>query len=55
MCLDVEWFPLAEERLTEAERKEFEIEMLPIGEVEGGVFDGFEDAFFDRGGKVGGW
>jgi alpha 1,2-mannosyltransferase len=55
MCLDTEWFPLAEERLSEAEKKEFEIEVVPVQDVEGGAFDGFEDAFFDKGGVVGGW
>jgi hypothetical protein len=29
--------------------------LIEVGEVEGKVFEGFEDAFFDLGGKVGGW
>lgn len=55
MCLDAEWLPIADERLTDAEKRQFEIELVPVSEIEGGMFDGFEDAFFDEGGKVGGW
>ena len=55
MCLDIEWQPLAESRLSQAEKEEFAIETKEVGNVEGGMFDGFEDSFFDLGGKVGGW
>jgi len=55
MCLDIEWQPLAESRLSEADKEEFAIETIEVGNVESGVFDGFEDSFFDLGGKVGGW
>lgn len=55
MCLDIDWHPLAEERLSGAEKEEFEIQTIPLEEVEGGVFEGFEDSFFDLGGKAGGW
>ena len=54
MCLDVEFNALAD-RLSEAEKEEFKIELLEVGDVEGRVFEGFEDSFFDLGGKVGGW
>ena len=55
MCLDVAWQPLAEDRLSEAEKNDFAIELIAVRDVEGGVFDGFEEAFFEQGGKVGGW
>lgn len=55
MCLDIDWHPLAEERLSEAEKREFEIRTEGLEGVEGGVFEGFEDSFFDLGGKAGGW
>lgn len=55
MCLDIEWLPIAEQKLTETEREGVDIELIPVSDIEGGVFDGFEDAFFDLGGKVGGW
>jgi len=54
MCLDVEFNALAD-RLSEAEKEEFKMEVLEVGDVEGKVFEGFEDSFFDLGGKVGGW
>jgi len=54
MCLDVEVNALAD-RLSEAEKEEFKIETLEVGDVEGRVFEGFEESFFDLGGKVGGW
>ena len=55
MCLDIDWHPLAEERLSEAEKKEFEIQIVALEEIDGKVFEGFEDSFFDLGGKAGGW
>lgn len=55
MCLDVEWHSLAESRLSEAEKEEFSIAVIEVGDVECKVFEGFEDSFFDLGGKVGGW
>ena len=55
MCLDIEFQGLAETRLSEAEKEEFAIQVIEVGDVEGKVFEGFEDSFFDLGGKVGGW
>jgi len=55
MCLDIEFQALAENRLSEAEKEEFAIQVIEVGDVEGKVFEGFEDSFFDLGGKVGGW
>jgi alpha 1,2-mannosyltransferase len=55
MCLDIEWQPLADSRLSAAEKEEFAIELIEVGDVEGGMFEGFEESFFDLGGKVGGW
>jgi alpha 1,2-mannosyltransferase len=54
MCLDIEFNSLAD-RLSEAEKEEFKIEVIEVGDVEGRVFEGFEDSFFDLGGKAGGW
>ncbi|EIW68172.1 hypothetical protein TREMEDRAFT_44612 [Tremella mesenterica DSM 1558] len=55
MCLDLDWHPLAYERLTDAEREIQKVEGIPVGQIEGGVFEGFEDAWFDEGGRIGGW
>lgn len=55
MCLDIEFQSLAESRLSESEKEEFAIQTIEVGDVEGNVFEGFEDSFFDLGGKVGGW
>jgi len=55
MCLDIEFQGLAETRLSEAEKEEFAIQVIEAGDVEGKFFEGFEDSFFDLGGKVGGW
>jgi alpha 1,2-mannosyltransferase len=54
MCLDIEFNSLSD-RLSEAEKEEFKIEVIEVGDVEGRVFEGFEDSFFDLGGKAGGW
>ena len=55
MCLDIDWHPLADSRLSVLEKQEYEIQVGEVGELEGGVFEGFEDSFFDLGGKMGGW
>jgi alpha 1,2-mannosyltransferase len=55
MCLDLEWHASAYEDMSEEERKENYVEEVPIGDVEGDVFKGFEEAWFDEGGRIGGW
>ena len=50
MCLDLEWHDS-----TPKERGGLEIETVEIGDIEADAFRGFEDAFFDEGGRVGGW
>ena len=50
MCIDVDWHDS-----TELERGGATIETVELGDIEGDVFDGFETAFFDEGGKIGGW
>jgi alpha 1,2-mannosyltransferase len=55
MCLDLEWRDTASSDLPPEELEGNYVEEIPVGEVEGGVFEGFEDAFFDEGGRIGGW
>jgi alpha 1,2-mannosyltransferase len=55
MCLNLAWHGTAEADLTEEERRLNYPETLRIDELEGNVMAGFEDAFFDQGGRVGGW
>jgi alpha 1,2-mannosyltransferase len=55
MCLDMEWHPLASERLSEEELARQYIEEVAVEDIEGKPFDGFEEAFFEEGGRVGGW
>ncbi len=50
MCLDLEWHDS-----TDAERGGAVIETVEVGDIEGEVFEGFDEAFFDTGGRVGGW
>lgn len=54
MCLDLEWHDTVD-RLPQEERDRVKIETLLVGNIEGDVFAGFEDAFFDEGGRIGGW
>ena len=55
MCLDLEWHESAHQELSQDELDANYVELIPVGEVEGGVFEGFEDAFFEEGGRIGGW
>ena len=55
MCLDLDWHGTAHEDLSEAELEVNRIETVPVREVEGDVFAGYADAFFDDGGRIGGW
>jgi len=50
MCLDLEWHDSTAE-----ERGGVEIETIEVGDIEGDAFRGFEGAFFDEGGRIGGW
>lgn len=50
MCLDLDWH-----QSTEEERGGVEVQTIEVGDIEGDVFEGFEDAFFDEGGRIGGW
>jgi hypothetical protein len=54
MCTDVELWQ-GGELLTEEERKVQFIITQEVGEVEGNPFEGFEDMFYDYGGRAGGW
>jgi hypothetical protein len=55
MCLDLEWHETAKEDLTEEDLRENYVEEVEVGDLEGDVFRGFEDAWFDEGGRIGGW
>ncbi|ORY32097.1 mannosyltransferase putative-domain-containing protein [Naematelia encephala] len=55
MCLDLDWHGTAEEDLTEQERRENYPELLAVDELEGKPLAGFEAAFFEEGGRIGGW
>ena len=50
MCLDLEWHGSIGE-----ERGGVEVQTIEVGDIEGDVFKGFENAFFDEGGRIGGW
>ncbi len=54
MCLDLEWHPNADD-LSAEERERVKIETIKVEDIEGGVFEGFENAFFEEGGRIGGW
>ncbi|KAK8870047.1 hypothetical protein IAR55_000617 [Kwoniella newhampshirensis] len=51
MCLDLDWHDNAPLEV----KDELWVETVNVDEVEGAVFDGFEDAWFDEGGRIGGW
>ena len=54
----MEWHELAHERLTEAQREQWAPDIVPTEEwvVNGkSVFEGYEDSFWEHGGRVGGW
>ncbi|WVR04936.1 hypothetical protein IAU60_001948 [Kwoniella sp. DSM 27419] len=51
MCLDLEWRDTVPEGIKQSEQ----VETVPVEEEEGRVFDGFADAWFDEGGRIGGW
>lgn len=54
MCTDMGWYPSANEALSDEER-ESGIREIPIDEIEGRPLAGFEEAWFEEGGRVGGW
>ena len=54
MCLDLEWHDTVSQ-LSDAERKRVKIETIEVKDLEGNVFEGFEHAFFEEGGRIGGW
>ncbi|WVQ98408.1 hypothetical protein IAU59_005531 [Kwoniella sp. CBS 9459] len=51
MCLDLDWH----DNVPESIRSEEWVETIQVGQEEGGVFEGFEDSWFDEGGRIGGW
>ncbi|ODN99302.1 hypothetical protein I350_07468 [Cryptococcus amylolentus CBS 6273] len=51
MCLDLEWHADTPQEVKE----EVGVETVGVGEEEGGVFGGFEEAWWEEGGRVGGW
>ncbi|WVQ77944.1 hypothetical protein IAT38_000024 [Cryptococcus sp. DSM 104549] len=51
MCLDLDWHEDTPQEVREDEW----IETVGVEEEEGGVFEGFETAWFDEGGRIGGW
>ncbi|KAL1406138.1 hypothetical protein Q8F55_007821 [Vanrija albida] len=55
MCLDLQMHGTAAQALSEDQRNSQVPLTLEVGELEGEPFKGFEDAFFDAGGFVGGW
>lgn len=55
MCLDLEMHGNAAEDLSETELLANTVDTVEVGDVEGGVFDGFAEAFFQEGGRIGGW
>jgi alpha 1,2-mannosyltransferase len=54
MCLDVGLHDTVD-RISQEERDRLTVETIPVGDIEGDVFRGFEDAFVDEGGRIGGW
>ncbi|KAL7419528.1 hypothetical protein Q5752_005439 [Cryptotrichosporon argae] len=55
MCTDLEWNVGWEQNLPADVRDGQGVELVPLDELEGRPFDGFEDAFWELGGRVGGW
>ncbi|AAW41452.1 hypothetical protein CNBB5500 [Cryptococcus deneoformans B-3501A] len=51
MCLDLDWH----EDTPQEVKEDVRVETYAVGQEEGGVFDGFEDAWWEEGGRVGGW
>lgn len=54
MCLDLEWHDNAD-LLPAAERERAQIETVDVHDLEGDPLRGFEAAFFEEGGRIGGW
>ncbi|KAK4684123.1 alpha 1,2-mannosyltransferase, partial [Tremellales sp. Uapishka_1] len=54
MCTDLDWHDDAR-GMTDEEKSVQYIETIELGELEGDPFAGFEDAWWDEGGRVGGW
>ena len=54
MCLDINLYDTAG-ALSESLQDALHVEYLTLGEEEGNVFDGFEAAWRENGGRVGGW
>ncbi|WOO83646.1 Alpha-1,2-mannosyltransferase MNN2 [Vanrija pseudolonga] len=55
MCLDLDMHDTAKQALSEDQLNSQVPLTLEVGELDGQPFKGFEDAFFDAGGFVGGW
>lgn len=51
MCLDLDWH----EDTPQEVKEDVSVETYAVEQEEGGVFDGFEDAWWEEGGRVGGW
>lgn len=54
MCTDLAIWD-SEPRLPEELGQGGQVELLKLSELPGKPFDGFEDMFFDEGGRAGGW
>lgn len=55
MCLDFELHAAAATEFTDEEKQLQFVETIDVGDIEGRPFDGFEEAFWEEGGRVGGW
>ncbi|KAG8862786.1 hypothetical protein FRB96_000796 [Tulasnella sp. 330] len=55
MCLDFELHPAAATEFTDEEKRTQFVETIEVGDLEGQPFEGFEEAFWEEGGRVGGW
>lgn len=55
MCLDLDMHDTAKQALSEDQLNSQVPLTLEVGELDGQPFKGFEDAFFDAGGFIGGW
>ena len=54
MCTDLEVWD-SNPRLSEEEAEHQRVELHALSDLPGQPFDGFEDMFFDEGGRAGGW
>ncbi|ORX39591.1 mannosyltransferase putative-domain-containing protein [Kockovaella imperatae] len=55
LCTDMKIQPSAVKHLTPQELKGLEVQMQSVKDVPANPFEGFEDAYWDGGGRMGGW